>query len=751
MSIFQHRLITAIIPVRLSKDKLYDEPERILRIIATLPESYEVLIVDYGTPDERKAELADVAARTNARLIRVETGREPFSIGHARDIGTQHATTPLVIYHDIDFLLSPQGYNRVIAEARLRGMFDNAYAFFALPGAYLTEDFTQRYLSLHESGDGEFADMQVHDGIMRNDKAVYEHHTFAISAIVANRLHLLAVGGHDRSFTGHGAEDFELMHRLTSYFNRGPRTREYYKNTKNNSILNYEGFRAYYALYGIDVFQRGTVISHLWHPRRKDVGYVGTNNQMRVSKAMHDYDRGATVIQPLEDLTSNEYTLVLVKPRTSPALSLRHAFPAFGRYSCIPEENFANADALVDFVSHEGFTRVFFLNPYGNEHRLSLYRALKDASIRYIAYDRGAYNNSWFFDTRGFLGESESYSRQYWDTPLSDDDRERTLEWIDRLRLNEETLEKNGASVGADHLRQSLQLGDRKVIFVALQRPSDTATIYFSGQCESAAGFNSWVAAMASAVDSRRYVVVAKKHPLETERPEIENIIFAPDDAHIRDLIDLSDKVVVINSGTGLIAATLGKPVICCGRAFYDHEGFTHTATSCGHLIQLAQQELSSDAETRLRFVKYLVNDFYSFGATEYIEKTKADGSLRRLSRRTVFSEIRGLTNEPIHFGEQPGGVSLDAPLFYSYGGRAAIMDAMARGRKSEISPLRRRLVPVVRPFIQLLGNSKDIKKYDKDPVGYFLSLKNPTYRAIGKMIFPPKRDFAGVLSPPNS
>lgn len=744
MSNFEGPLITAIIPVRLSNDRLYDEPERIVRIVSKMPESYTPLIVDYGTPDERKDELAAVAEKNGVKLVRVETGREPFSIGHARDIGTQHATTPLVVYHDIDFLLSTEGYKRVVAEARLRGMFDNAYAFFAIPGAYLTEDFTQRYLSLHAEGDGEFADMLVHDGIMRHDKAVYEHHTYAISAIVANRLHLLAIGGHDRSFTGHGAEDFELMHRLTSFFNRGPRTREYYKNTKSNSIRAYEGFRAYYALYGIDVFQRGTIISHLWHPRRKDVGYVGTNNQVRVSKAMRDYDRGATVLQPLEDLTSSENTLVLVKPRTSPALSLRHAFPAFGRYSCIPEENFTDANALVDFVRQEGFTRVFFLNPYGNEHRLSLYRAVKDAGIRYVAYDRGAYNDSWFFDTKGFLGESESYSRQRWDAPLSDGDRERTLEWIDRLRLNDETLEKNGAPVGADHLRQSLQVGDRKVIFVALQRPSDTATIYFSGQCESAAGFNSWVSAMASAVDPRRYVVVAKKHPLETERPQIENLIFAPDDAHIRDLIDLSDKVVVINSGTGLIAATLGKPVICCGKAFYDHEGFTHTATSSGHLIDLAEQDLSTETEIRLRFVKYLISDFYSFGKTEYIEKTKADGSLRRISRKTIFSEIRGLTAEPIYLGERPEGVSIDAPLFYSYGGRAAIISAQVANEMAdhprEIHPLRKPLVPVVRPLIRLLGNAKDIKKYDKDPAAYFHNLKNPTYRAIGRALFPPLR-----------
>ncbi|MDX0789218.1 capsular biosynthesis protein [Sinorhizobium medicae] len=752
MSVIQAALITAIIPVRLSKDKLYDEVERIERIIATVPQSYAVLIVDYGTPEERRRELNAVAERTGVKLVREDTGRAPFSVGHARDIGTQHATTPLVIYHDIDFLLSREGYDRVVAEARLRGMPENAYAFFALPGAYLTEDFTQKYLAMHSSGDGAFGDMLVHDGVMRHDKAVFESNTFAISAIVASKYHLLALGGHDKSFTGHGAEDFELMHRLTSYYHRGPRPKDYYNNTKNNSIQTYVGFRAYYALYGIDVFQRGTVIAHLWHPRRRDAGYVGTDNQVRVSQAMRDYDRGVSSIKPLEDALSNEFTLVLVEPGTSPARALRHVFPALGKFRCIPDKTFGGADSLISMVRSEGFTRVFFLNPYGNEHRLQLYKGVKEAGIRFIAYDRGALTDSWFFDTKGFLGESGSYARAEWDHPLNDEDRQKTIDWLDHLRLNNDTLEKNGARVGPEQLRERLHIGDRKVLFVALQRPSDTATVYFAGPCGHAYTFNSWISDLADNIDPTRYAIVVKKHPLETQRPSIEGAIFAPDDAHIKDLIELADKVLLINSGTGLIAAALGKPVICCGAAFYDHEGITFNASSVEELLRLAQEDLETSEETRLRFIKYLVFDFYSFGKAEYIEKVEADGSMRRIARKTVYSSIRGLTSGPILLGESPQGVSLDAPLFYSYGGRKAINgnnDAKPKASAEagpvrsasprKVSFIRRPLVPIVRPFIRVLGTSKDVEKYNRDPVGFFQDLRNPIYKRVGRVFFPVK------------
>jgi len=549
----------------------------------------------------------------------------------------------------------------------------NAYSFFVLPGAYLTIEFTDKYLSLHSNGEGEFADCLLHDGIMRADRSIFSNMTYAISAVVANRLHLLAIGGHDKSFVGHGAEDFDLLHRLGSYYRKGPRPKNYYNNSKKNAITRYEGFRAYFSLYGIDIFQRGLIIAHLDHPRRTDAGYVGTNNLARIGQVMQDYDRGKSQLQPLADCTSAEKTLVLVRPNTTPERALRHAFPLLGDYRVIPEDAFKDPPSLINFVSEEGFTQVFFLNPYGNEHRLGLYNAIKSTGIRYITYDRGALPDSWFFDREGFLGESLSYERKKWDFSLSDEDRDGTLAYIDELATGGRTLEINGARRGAEHLRTDLGVGHRKVLFVALQRPLDTATMHFSGPCHDTNTFNKWVSLLVEGVDPRRYVVVVKKHPLEAEVPEIRGVTFAPANENVHDLIDLAEKVIVINSGTGLIAATLGKPVICCGQSFYQHDGFAYQASSAQELIELSASNLTVDEETRLRFVHYLSQRFYSFGTSEYMTKTAESGGTLRIASRTLFSVIRGLS-EPEFVMQQPvPGVTLDAPLFYSFGGRSSI------------------------------------------------------------------------------
>ena len=668
-------VITAVIPVRLSTDRLYDEPERIARIVATLPRGYVPLIVDYGTCEERADELRDLASATDTKLVRVETGDQPFSVGHARDIGTQHAETPLILYHDIDFLLSPHGYERVLDETRLRGMPENAYTFFALPGVYLTEDFTRRYLDLFAQGEAAFADTLTHDGVIRRDKSVYENHTYAISAIVASRYHLLAIGGHDKSFVGHGAEDFELMHRLVSYAPRGPKTLNYYRNTMNNSIQRYEGFRAYFALYGIDVFQRGLQMAHLWHPRREDVSYLAPRheNQQRVSEVMADYDAGKSWVPPMEDIHSAERTLVLVKEEGTPAVrALRHAFPAFGRYEMRREGDFANPDALLQTMDSQGFSRIFFLNPYGNAHRLSLYRGIKEAGRRFIVWDRGGLTDSWFFDPCGFLAESHSYAPERWDKPLVEVDRTGIIDWL-IAQKDAETLEENGARIGGEALRERLHLGDKRVVFAALQRPKDTATLHFAGPCGSAEGFNEWLAHLAATLDPAGYVVLVKKHPLEAAAPDITNVVFVDGDTHVQDLIEIAHAVTVINSGVGLIALGCGKPVVCCGEAYYAHPGLARTAASPTELVAAVKEAIVPDAEKRLRFFHYLARSFYSFGKAKYVDRKNKSGGGSRLASRIHFSTLRGLTETPIVLGTPPNRVTTRAPLYYSYGGIAAI------------------------------------------------------------------------------
>ena len=397
-------LITLVIPVRLSEDNLYDEVERIDRILETMPpDGFEALIVDYGSCEERRKELTDAGHRNSVTVIRVDSGDQVFSVGKARDIGTQHARTPLVLYHDIDFLMSRENYRRILLEARVRNMPENIHTFFILPGAYLTEKFSEEYVALSEKGDGELADLILHDAIMRLDHSVFSGMTYAISALVANRLHLLAVGGHDPQFEGHGAEDFELFHRLASYYQKGPRTKDYYTNTLgSNSIQTYAGFRAYFALYGIDVFQRGLILAHLHHPRRPDPAYAVTTNNSRVGEVMREYDTGATSLPPLPDLTVPETTLFLANEHSAPWKALRQVIPLLGVTTFRAANDFESPDAFAEFIRLGNFTQILFIRSEDETDREGLYQQAKEQKCRTIVFGKGGIDDSWYFDREGF-------------------------------------------------------------------------------------------------------------------------------------------------------------------------------------------------------------------------------------------------------------------------------------------------------------------------------------------------------------
>jgi predicted glycosyltransferase involved in capsule biosynthesis len=760
--------ISLIVPLRLS-ETLFEGLPRLEKLIRNTPaERFEVVVVDYGSPPKAAAELAALTAGFNhAKLVRVDADTEPFSAGVARNIGAQNATSPVIMFNDVDCLASPNMYEKIHKEASARRIDINAYDFFAIPIAFLTFEGVEEYQKTHASNEPYNADSLFHYHIIRGEKQFIWFMAYSGSTIVVNRLHYLSIGGTSPVFHGHGAEDYEVKLRLASYRPIGRKPLDYYRNTKNNQMHDYVGFRAYLSLYAYEVAFRGIYMVHLWHPRREvnsvnqaanAISYKQTErNFALLGDMMKDFDKSGKQPAALSDRIADRKTLVLCRPASTALETLRQALPLLGQYSVVDETVLTDEHAFLDVIEAEGFTHVFFLNPYGNEHRLNLYNAARRAKIPYWVHDRGALPHSWFFDPNGFNADSSSYDRRHWDHPLTDDEREDVIAYVRSLKANAETLEKNGAPKSAEYWRHAFGIGDRKVLFVPLQRPNDTVTRYFGAEVGPYENFFNWVAEVAAKLDPSQWAVVVKKHPAELNRPNIPGVVFAPDDAHVHDLIDLAHSVMLLNSGVGLLSMAFGKPVIACGEAFYSEEGLASTAKSVDEAAVKIQAGLPYDREAAYRFLHYLTTRFYSFGETIYVERDNGYEKFLAASR-IRYRSIRMLTDEPVLFGALPAEASLDSPLYSSFGGKEALDRARVKvGPRAAQSPivlanpsppspdqvkvplLRRPLVPVVRPFVRLLGNSTDLWKYDSDPSGFFQSLKSRRYQRIGKVLFPPK------------
>jgi hypothetical protein len=256
-----------------------------------------------------------------------------FSIGHARDFGVQMARQRVVLFNDIDFLASPAMYRQIHAEAVRRDIALNLFDFFCAPVLFLTEKGTEAWF--RRLGEGRpFVERPEVDWL-DHAAADIQFTAFGSSAMVVNRHHYLSLGGHDPKFSGHGAEDYDLLHRLASLAPKGPRPNDYFTDFKDNGVHNYWGFRPFFALYGLDVYARGIHLVHLWHPRRPEKGYFRPQPNFRhLRKVMRKFDRRGTMPPPLGDLTREGRWLVLYRTARDVAL-LREILPFARHYRLV--------------------------------------------------------------------------------------------------------------------------------------------------------------------------------------------------------------------------------------------------------------------------------------------------------------------------------------------------------------------------------------------------------------------------------
>lgn len=255
-------VISAVIPFRVMPGNTRPL-RRLRRVLRQMPEGVTPLVVD-DTADAglRKRVAATVAGVARARHVRhPESAHCTFSIGRLRDVGTAAAPDRFVLFHDVDFTAPPEMYRALAAFVQQPAVLDDPSNSLCIPVFFLTRKGTRRYRAFPRWTWRRLLRGQGRGGVDRLVRGS--------SAILAHRETLLAEGGHDPAFTGHGAEDFELLHRLAKRHPRGARPANYHVDHGSRSQRG-DGFRAYFARYGQPPLDAGLALVHLWHPKRTD-------------------------------------------------------------------------------------------------------------------------------------------------------------------------------------------------------------------------------------------------------------------------------------------------------------------------------------------------------------------------------------------------------------------------------------------------------------------------------------------------
>ena len=591
-------------------------------------------IVDSGSPTETSKKLIEICRYYKCSYISINTENELFSIAKARNVGASFSLEEYVFFHDLDLIATNKFYETLVEDTYSNWATNK---FQCYPCFYLTEDAT----ASHDW----YADKNIES--LREDYHLggcerIQNSALASSCILIERTYFLSIGGYDFDFYGHGFEDFEFANRLCHNYSIFQRPYDYYRDTKSWFTGRYEGFRCLFAMHGNIQLNRGLYLAHLWHANDRNSDYVKSTkrNFALLQAKLKDFDRSQQHPHPLPDL-NNGKTVALGKPQHLFYKSIREALPSFGMLQYIDEAAIQDPDDFLTLLKRNKIDRVLFPNPYGNEQRLKIYRRLKDTNFPLLISDRGALNNSYFFDKNGFNADSSSYAPENWDTPIPDSDQEPLQQYMHGEITSDCALESQGRRRTPESTRAHLGITSPKVLFVPFQRPVDTVCKYFCGNISSYEKFVELVALLSQSLGAD-WTIVAKKHPLENERPSLSGVVWADDDMHFKDLISISEAVLVINSGVGLQALLWNKKVIVAGEAYYNHPGLALHGAEVSEIKKiLGDNNLQTDPEKVKRFVHYLRYRFYSFGEAS-VKVTKLHGGHNHSATTKInFSEIR--------------------------------------------------------------------------------------------------------------
>jgi len=622
-------------------------------------QNIEIIVVDSGSSIEWRDECLKICQKNNIRYLYHNSENQLFSIGAARDFGVQYANGDAVTFLDVDLRFTPDFWKRLLHLINVVGIPKKKKNFFVIPCMYLTEEGTHKFYEMDK--DTRFLQL-LHD-YLTGDKENIQNFAPCTSVMVVNRFHYLSVGGHHPEFRGHGYEDFELYHRLMIEEGALPRADSYYKDMKNWNTFTFNGFRSQLSLLGRTAQMYGLFVVHLWHPRPKSNNFYRHSSENREIwvDLFKDFDRTGNHPLPLVDANVKDKNfLVFGKPNTNAMRCLRDIMPHLGNPIYVNEYDFIDHELVLEedleeLISHRKISFMLFPNPYGNMTRLKIYHWCKKVGLKYLVYERGALPDSWFFDPSGFNADSESYSKEKWDRPLSGNDKQKVRSYIQKCLKEMDTLETQGRRLGPEALAHKLRIGGKKVLFVPLQRPSDTVIKFMSGPLGSHRKFLELVDKVALKLKSKGWVVVCKKHPLEVESPPMKHAIYSPEDTHFLDLLEMADAVGLINSGVGVYAMMLQKPCFIFGEAFYSVDGVNQKMEDYDpeKIAYHIQTPTKVNMETVFRFVYYLINNFYSFGKATTKKRVEADGSIRTLTTSIDFYQIR-LPDRPIINYELP-------------------------------------------------------------------------------------------------
>lgn len=723
--------LTCVIPMRVSEDRL-DAIQRLDFVSndSLRPDSVAVLVVDDGSEDKYSDEIKAKCSENGYAYLKLSTSLNEFSVGRCRNYGAMYSKSRYILMQDVDLYPYHGFFLDLLREINVQGMDEDSKHFLMIPYLFLTEEGNAEFFSTEI----ENRRQQFLHYLLIGDNSKIEKFSNGTSANVYNRIWYLSRGGNDPDFEGWGYEDLECNTRMIRHLKYFPVPREWQLQKYNfNSVTEYRSWKAVYRLFGDMLLNKGIVFFHIWHPVTEGGTYMDRKhrNESLFKKKMMDFVAHKIEPEALPDMNAGKTLLM----RKNPFTFSRDIQPLLGSVIELPDSILDEPNQLNNFIEVNGIDKVMFFNPYHSEDMYRLFEIVKASGIKYWIAERGALPNSVFFDKSGFLVDGNSYLPAKWDKELSDEEKSTTLNYIRHHQNVDEVLEKQGPRRGAQFLRKTHKISSRKkVLFVALQRPSDTVTKNFISDYGSYEGFVNSLQEIEKRLP-KDWVMAVKKHPLEDDCPVLEKSIDVGD-AHIKDLLDLADCLLTFNSGVGVLNMAWGNPTLLAGKAFYSEPRINKEVASVDDIINSLQELKKPDSELVLRFYSYLINNFYSFG--EFTTKSvRLDcGSRMTATTNIEFSVIRGLSEEDIKISHRTKPFSGWHSILFD---RYRFSENSGSNNNQNNTALIKSSATLKATESSITKNdgsrlNRKLKKFRNNPKAFFAESKHAPVRMIGRL-----------------
>lgn len=269
-------LLSVIIPVKvnINNDFIIRRLERVLSFFAK-NNDIEFVVVDSTENGEITSKLKSfVNNYDNTTFVYLEN-KEPYSAAIARNIGVRECSSEYVVFFDVDLLSKINFFNYMLEDVKsLKGI--SAKAFTIYPCLYLSDKFSQNIESELDIDGNDNFESKLNEALTsclvgNKDKVLYP--AINTSTILVNKQHFLSIGGYKECFSGHGYEDFFLIHELSYYYPLARKGRDYSSDYKTDYPGLYLGFRRYFTFYAFENLFRGMYTIHLYHERDRKRNY----------------------------------------------------------------------------------------------------------------------------------------------------------------------------------------------------------------------------------------------------------------------------------------------------------------------------------------------------------------------------------------------------------------------------------------------------------------------------------------------